>query len=115
MTQDQLAKMVNRSRRSIQQIENGEARPKISTLYRIANALNTELKITLIPRQNIMEFLDEKARKKAEQLVRLTETSSTLEIQSPSKEESKEQIEKLKNEILERRRDSLWNQKQAKK
>jgi hypothetical protein len=62
-----------------------------------------------------MEFLDEKARKKAEQLVRLTETSSTLEIQSPSKEESQEQIEKLKNEILERRRDSLWNQKQAKK
>jgi len=115
MTQEQLAKMVNRSLRSIQQIESGEARPKISTLYRIANALNTELKITLIPRQNIMKFLDEKARKKAEQIVRLNETSSTLEIQPPSKEESQKQIEKLKNEILERRRDSIWNQRQAKK
>ena len=115
MTQEQLARMVNRSLRSIQQIESGEAKPKISTLYKIAKALNTELKIALIPRQNIMEFLENKARKKAEQLVRLTETSSTLEIQSPSKEESKEQIERLKNEILERRRDSLWNQNQTKK
>ena len=115
MTQEQLAKMVNRSLRSIQQIESGEARPKISTLYKIAQALNTELKITLIPSQNIMEFLDEKARKKAEQLVKLTKTSSTLEIQTPSKEESKGQVERLKNEILERRRDSLWNQNQIKK
>lgn len=115
MTQEQLGKMVNRSLRSIQQIESGEARPKISTLYKIAKALNTELKITLVPRQNIIEFLDGKASKKAEQLVKLTETSSALEIQSPSKEESKVQVERLKNEILEKRRDSLWNQNRTKK
>jgi putative transcriptional regulator len=110
MTQEQLGKKVNRSLRSIQQIESGEAKPKISTLYKIANALNTELKIALIPRKSIIKYLDEKATKKAEQLVKLTETSSTLEIQSPSKEESKVQIEKIKREILEKRRYSLWNQ-----
>jgi len=115
MTQEQLGKMANRSLRSIQQIESGESRPKISTLYKIAKVLNTELKITLIPRQNIIEFLDEKASKKAEQLVKLTETSSTLEMQSPSKEENKVQVERLKNEILEKRRDSLWNQNRTKK
>jgi len=38
MTQEQLGKMVNRSLRSIQQIESGEANPKISTLYKIATA-----------------------------------------------------------------------------
>lgn len=115
MTQKQLGRKVNRSVRSIQQIEKGDAMPKISTLYKIAEALNTELKIMLIPRQPITEFLDKKASKKAEQLVRINKTSSALEIQSPSEEESNIQIEVLKRELLEKTRDSLWNQNQIKK
>ena len=115
MTQEQLGKLVNRSLRSIQQIENGEATPKISTLYKIADALNTELVISLVPRQNLLEFLDEKAKKKAEQLIDLSETSAALENQIPSKDEKAEQIEKLKNEILNRKRDSLWTQNHVKK
>jgi transcriptional regulator with XRE-family HTH domain len=115
MTQEQLGKMVSRSLRSIQQIESGDAMPKISTLYRIADALNAELKIALIPRQNIIEFLDKKASKKAEQLVKINKKSAALEIQSPSEEESKVQVESLKREILEKKRDSLWNQSQIKK
>ncbi|MCK4824371.1 helix-turn-helix domain-containing protein [bacterium] len=115
MTQEQLGKMVNRSLRSIQQIESGDAMPRISTLYKIADALNTELKIALIPRQNIIEFLDKKAAKKAEQLVKINKTSSALEIQPPSEEESEAQVERLKREILEKRRDSLWNRNQEKK
>ena len=115
MTQEQLGMKVNRSIRSIQQIESGEAKPKISTLYKIAEALNTELRITLIPRENILEFLNEKATKKAEQLVKLTETSSALEIQIPSKEERDVQIDELRREILDKRRSSLWNQNRRKK
>jgi transcriptional regulator with XRE-family HTH domain len=115
MTQKQLAKKVNRSLRSIQQIESGDAKPKISTLFKIADALNTELKISLIPRKNIIEFLNEKAREKAEQLVKFTETSSALEIQAPSQEEREVQIDELTREILERRRYSLWNQNREKK
>lgn len=115
MTQEQLAKMVNRSLRSIQQIESGEAMPKISTLYKIADALNAELKIALVPRQNIIEFLDEKASKKAEKLVKFNMTSSALELQAPSEEQSKMQIESLKREILEKKRNILWNQSRIKK
>ena len=115
MTQEQLAKMVNRSLRSIQQIESGEAMPKISTLYKIANALNAELKIALVPRQNIIEFLDEKASKKAKKLVKFNMTSSALELQAPSEEQSKMHIESLKREILEKKRNILWNQNRIKK
>jgi len=115
MTQKQLGRKVNRSVRSIQQIEKGDAMPKISTLYNIADALNTELKIMLIPRQPITAFLDKKASKKAEQLVRINKTSSALEIQSPSEEESKIQIKVLKRDLLEKTRDRLWNQNQIKK
>ncbi len=114
MTQEQLSIMVNRSLRSIQQIENGEAMPKISTLKTIAKALNTELKISLIPRRNILDLLDELASKKAKELINISEVSSTLEIQTPSNNESKRQVENLKNEILQKRRSILWTQKRKK-
>ena len=115
MTQGQLAKRVNRSLRSIQQIESGKAMPKISTLKKIAGALNAELQLSLIPRKNIRDYLEEKATKKASQLVKLSEQSATLEVQSPSGEEIKNQVENLKKEILEKRRKILWNQNQSTK
>ncbi len=115
MTQEQLGRLVNRSLRSIQKIEAGHSAPKISTLTHIANALNTELKILLIPRQDIDTFLERKASIKAEELVKMSKTSSALEIQTPAGEEVQEQIEKMKREILEKKRDILWNQIPTKK
>jgi transcriptional regulator with XRE-family HTH domain len=115
MTQEQLGQTVDRSLRSIQQIERGDATPRISTLDKIADALNAELKIMLIPRQNITDFLEQKAAEKAEKLVNLNQTSSALEIQSPSQEGREEQIENLKKDILVKRRDRLWNQSRIKK
>ena len=114
MTQAQLADKVGRSLRSIQQIELGEAMPKITTLQKIAAALNTELKISLIPRQDIMGYLDNLANKKSEELIHISKSSSTLEIQTPSETESKRQIENLKNEILQKRRSLLWATKNRK-
>ncbi len=115
MTQEQLGNLVNRKLRSIQKIEAGHVAPKISTLTHIANALNAELKILLIPRQDIDTFVETKASIKAEELVKMSKASSTLEIQVPSEEEVQEQIEKMKKEILEKKRDILWNQIPIKK
>ncbi len=115
MTQEQLANKVNRSLRSIQQIESGDAMPKISNLYKIADALNAELKISLVPRKNIIKYLDEKATKKAKQMVKINRASSAIEVQAPSENASKVQIENLKKEIIDKKRDSLWNQTQTKK
>jgi hypothetical protein len=89
--------------------------PKITTLSKIAASLNTELKVVLAPRINIEKFLEKKAAKKAEELVRLSKTSAGLELQSPSKEESKDQVDMIKKEILEKKRDILWDQPQLKK
>ena len=108
MSQEQLARLIKFSPRYIRSIESGRAIPRISTLEKIASVLNAELKITIIPRQNLMEFLEAKATQKAEQIVGLSKASSALEIQTPSDEESKGQIETLKKEILEKRRSSLW-------
>lgn len=114
MTQEQLSVKVGRTIRSIKQIENGEAMPKITTLKKIAEALNTELKISLIPRHNILDLLENLANKKAEELINISKCSSTLEIQTPSKNESKRQKENLKIEILQKRRSILWTNKNKK-
>jgi len=111
MTQKQLSEKVGRTLRSIRQIENGEAIPKITTLKKIAEALNTELTISLIPRRNIIDLLEELANNKARELISISKASSTLEVQTPSKTESKRQIENLKNEILQKRRSILWAQR----
>ena len=108
MSQEKLGKLVDRSLNTIQNIESGRARPKISTLEKLAEVLNAELKIYLLPRQDIAEFLDEKATLKAQQIVNLSKASSSLEVQTPSDEAIKAQVESIKREILEKRRSRLW-------
>ena len=115
MTQEQLARRVNRTTRSIQQIENAESTPKISTLHRIAEALNAELKIMLVPRKNLVDFIEDKAGRKADQLLKLNRASSLLELQPPSDEERKAQIDHFSQEIREKQRDQLWSRKKTKK
>jgi transcriptional regulator with XRE-family HTH domain len=61
LTQEQLAQKIDHTPRSIRTIENGEALPKIATLQKIADALNAELIISLIPQRDISELLEEKA------------------------------------------------------
>jgi transcriptional regulator with XRE-family HTH domain len=83
MTQEQLAKKVDRTPRSIRTIENGEAFPRISTLQKIADALNAELSISLIPKRDISEFFNKKRKQEAEKLVEFTDNVSAYETQSP--------------------------------
>jgi len=63
MTQELLAQKVNRTPRSIRTIENGEAYPRITTLQRIAEALNSELKILIIPKNGLGEIEERKTGK----------------------------------------------------
>jgi transcriptional regulator with XRE-family HTH domain len=63
MTQAQLAKLVERTPRSIRMIENGEAYPRVTTLQKIAAALNADLIISLVPKTGAGEFLKENLTK----------------------------------------------------
>lgn len=53
LTQEQLAIRVDRTTRSIRTIENGEAYPRITTLQKIAAALNAELHLFLVSKEDI--------------------------------------------------------------
>jgi len=51
LTQSQLAKLVDRTPRSIRNIENGEAYPRITTLENIAHTLNADMVLLLVPKE----------------------------------------------------------------
>lgn len=70
ITQEQLAKKVNRTPRSIRTIENNEANPRITTLQKIADALNADLVISLVPPADF-EISNESLKQPAGQLANL--------------------------------------------
>lgn len=69
MTQAQLAKQVDRTPRSIRMIENGEAYPRVTTLQKLADQLNADLIISLVPKTGVSEFLNESSIQVEEKLV----------------------------------------------
>ena len=55
LTQEQLARLLNTKQESIARLEGGSSLPSLSTIKRIANALDAELEIRLRPRQRPAE------------------------------------------------------------
>lgn len=88
MTQAQLAKLVDRTPRSIRTIENGEAYPRVTTLQKLADVLNADLIISLVPKTGVGEFLNKNSTKPEEKLVQPddidNDRDSTLEMPSTS-------------------------------
>jgi transcriptional regulator with XRE-family HTH domain len=88
MTQAQLAKQVDRTPRSIRMIENGEAYPRVTTLQKLADALNADLIISLVPKTGASEFLNERPQQIEEKLVQLddidNDRDSTVEMPTTS-------------------------------
>jgi transcriptional regulator with XRE-family HTH domain len=50
LTQEQLAKLLNTKQESISRLEGGSSLPSLSTVKKLANALDAELEISLRPR-----------------------------------------------------------------
>jgi transcriptional regulator with XRE-family HTH domain len=51
MTQEDLAKMLNTKQESIARLENGGSLPSLSTMKKLAEALDADLEITLRPKR----------------------------------------------------------------
>lgn len=108
MTQKQLASRAETSQRKIVSFEKGEHDPRLSTLEKVADSLNCELLVRMIPRQKLETTLRQRARKKALQLVKLSEGSANLELQGPAKSVVREEIKRMEEHLLSKSRSSLW-------
>ena len=110
MTQNQLAKKIGfNSNTPVAKLENKEKEnPTIGTLKKYASALECELLIRFVPKKEIESLLNEMAEKKARKIVSLSVSNSAMELQKPDKETIKAEIERVKKELLEKKKSSLW-------
>jgi predicted DNA-binding mobile mystery protein A len=108
MTQEQLAKRVRSSQRAVVRLEKGEVDPQLSTLKRIAESLNCELLVRFVPKTDLEKILREKAKVKAQALVKMSVASSNIELQKPSEKTIQLEIKRITEEILGKKRSSLW-------
>ena len=110
VSQNQLAKKMGTGQRAIVRLEKEEGDPQVSTLKRIAESLNCELIIRFVPKMELEKFLKEKAKTKAEKLIKMSTVSANIELQKPSKNIIQSEINRLAEEILHKKRSSLWEE-----
>lgn len=107
MTQTQLANRIGSAQRSIVRLEKEEVDPRISTLQRLAEALNCELMVRFIPKKELEKFIEEKAQAKAKELLEQSIATANLELQKPSRDTVQIQKEQLIKTLL-KKRSKLW-------
>jgi len=110
MTQQQLGRKIHSTGRIIRKIESQEIHPNLETLRKIASALESDLKIFMVPKKPVTDILDEKSLQKAKQIVGLTQGSSAMELQAPSPEAIDQQIKQTQEKIFSEQRQLLWNE-----
>lgn len=81
MTTTQLAKRLCLTQSRVVRIEQNERNLKISTMEKIADALNCDFVYTFIPRENINDIIYNQAKKKALKILNDVKTNMGLENQ----------------------------------
>ena len=109
MTQAQLAERSSMSQSVIAEIESGKRKDLcLSTIQRIAAGLQCNTTFELNLKKDIEKILDERSTELAKKLVSVTTSSSIIELQKPSDECIKREIQKCKKELLKNKRSFLW-------
>ena len=104
-----LAKLLKVSQPTIHEYEKGEVRGSITldTLGRVANALDAELIVALVPRKSVNATLRGRAQSIAREEMRAVITTMRLEDQEVEIEATHEEYEKLVTSLLTSPR-KLW-------
>jgi len=111
MTQKQLAVRSKGNQCDITMLEKGKRKDvQISTLERIARALGCELSISFIPQKNLLEVVEGKSLAQAQKLIAASSANMAMELQKPEQEIIGEQVRELQEEIMKKRRSSLWDE-----
>ncbi len=112
MTAAALAGRMGITQSAVSQLESSEASEGISlsSLRRMAAALECKLVYALVPQTTLDSIRCEQAVKRASHLVQSVSTSMQLEDQNISEPERKRQIEALVQRLLERPDAGFWDE-----
>lgn len=107
MTTTQLAKKLKISQPRVVCLEKNEKNIKISTMERIADALNCNFTYAFIPREKIDDIIYNQAKKKALKILNKVNQNMVLENQLSN---SNELLEDIINELLDGNITKLWDE-----
>ncbi|MFZ5801526.1 MAG: helix-turn-helix domain-containing protein [Candidatus Omnitrophota bacterium] len=109
MTQLQLADRCGFRQSVVAEIESGKRTGLcLTTLARLAEGLNCEPLVQMVPRKRIADLIDEKSTELARKIVAASSGSAAIELQKPSAGVINDEIREVKKAILEKHRSSLW-------
>ncbi len=106
MTTTQLAQRINVSQPRVVNMEKNEKNIKISTMERIANALNCDFFYVFIPRENIDDIIYNQAKQKALKILNKVNQNMGLENQLANTDEL---LEDLIKELLDGNISRIWD------
>ncbi len=107
MTTTQLAKKIDVSQPRVINMEKNEQNIKISTMERIADALNCDFVYAIVPRENIDDIIYNQAKKKALKIMNKVNMNMGLENQLA---ESEEVLEDLIKELSDSNIARIWDE-----
>lgn len=107
MTTTQLAKKINVAQPRVINLEKNEKNTKISTMERIADALNCDFVYAFIPRENIDDIIYNQAKKKALKILSKVHTNMSLENQLI---DSDELVEDIIKDLLDDNISRIWDE-----
>ena len=107
MTTTQLAKKINVAQPRVINLEKNEKNTKISTMERIADALNCDFVYAFIPRENIDDIIYNQAKKKALKILNKVHTNMSLENQLT---DSEDLVEDIIKDLLDDNVSRIWDE-----
>jgi predicted DNA-binding mobile mystery protein A len=110
LTTRQLAHAVGVEQNSVIAVERSEARNDVTlaTLARYADALGCDLHYVLMPRQPLMQTVEQRAERIAREQVSRVQHSMALEDQSTGTAPQEQEVAALKRRLLEGKPSRLW-------
>lgn len=109
MTQKQLAKKLKISQPALSRIEENAANCTLQTVIRTAQALGCEFLGVLSLRGGLEKMIEEKAAKRAKNILKRTFANMAMEEQQPGKKEYEYQFNKLVAELVANPGPELWD------
>ncbi len=110
MSQRALARRAVTQQSSIVRIESGRLDPNISTLKKIADAMECDVVVTIVPRSSLKATLEAQAKKKAQQKIRYLHGTMSLEDQAPNQKLLKVLFDEEVQSLLDSSGSELWNE-----
>ena len=109
MTQAQLAERAGMTQSAIANIENNPtADLQLSTIEKIAKALDCNLLLAVVPQEEISKKLEECSKVVAQKLIRVSSGNAALEMQLPDSQSVALSVENMQKDLLENHRKWLW-------